>query len=503
MSRGHFIQGSWVAEGNATFASEDPATGKVVWTGPAATSHEVDRAVGSARRAGKDWAARPLSERASYLRTFSEVLQKDRPNLAEMISIETGKPLWESLQEVDSMVAKIELTIQAHAERQSTLILDLDGSKATLRYRPMGVLVVLGPFNMPGHIPNGQIVPALLSGNTVVFKPSRQAAAVAQRTVALWEEADIPPGVVNLIQGSRRAVAGLVEHPDVDGLFFTGSFAAGTALHESLAGRPEKILALEMGGNNPLVVFDCENTEAAVVLTVLSAFLTSGQRCTCARRLIVTSGSAGDMFIGQLANTMKELKVGSYTDRPEPFCGPVISCEMAAELLSTQDALCRAGASAIVEMKPVGHRTALLRPGLLDVTGVRNREDKEWFGPILQVVRVNSFDAALLEATSTSYGLAAGLLSDSRSLYDRFAATVRAGHIVWNRQTTGASGRLPFGGLKSSGNHRPAGYFAVDSCSDPVASLETETLQLPSKTPPGLPVSRDRGRGSDNRREWP
>jgi succinylglutamic semialdehyde dehydrogenase len=451
-----------------------------------AREQEVKQAVGAAHDGLEDWVACPLEDRIFHLKAFAQAVQGNKEELAETISLETGKPLWESLAEVDAMVAKVELTVNAYHDRRSPFFFELADAAGAVHYRPLGVLAVLGPFNMPGHIPNGHIVPALLSGNAVVFKPSKYAPAVAEKTVALWEASGIPPGIVNLIQGSREAGVHLVNHPDIDGLLFTGSYETGKALHKLLAGQPEKILAMEMGGNNPLVVFESSNLDAAVVLSLLSAFLTAGQRCTCARRLIVEQSEAGDTFIHRLAEAVKCVKVGRYTDRPEPFCGPVISEEVAARLMSAQENLWAAGAKPIVEMRPVGPGKALLQPGLIDVTEVHERPDVEWFGPLLQVVRVPDFEAALQEANRTSYGLAAGLLSDSRSLYEQFVTRVKAGHMVWNRQTTGASSRLPFGGLKASGNHRPSGYFAVDYCSDPVASLETDTLRLPRSLPPGL-----------------
>ena len=486
MSQGHFIGGRWIEAGDTEFSSTDPATGDVVWAGPMATKQEVNRAVYSARSAVENWASLPLEDRILYLKGFARAVQGAREELAETISLETGKPLWESLAEVDAMVAKVELTVSAYHERRSPVSLELGDTAGTIRYLPLGVLAVVGPFNMPGHIPNGHMVPALLSGNTVVFKPSKYTPGVAEKTVALWEASGIPQGVVNLIQGSREAGVHLVEHPDIDGLLFTGSYETGKALHRLFAGRPEKTLAMEMGGNNPLVVFGVSDLDAAVVLTLLSAFLTSGQRCTCARRLIVEKGGVGDNFIDRLAEAVESVKMGPYTDRPEPFCGPVISEQMAVKLMSVQETLWEAGAKPIVKMRPEGSRKALLRPGLVDVTEVRERSDAEWFGPLLQVVRVPDFEAALQEANRTAYGLAAGLLSDSQELYERFSSQVRVGHMVWNRQTTGASGRLPFGGLRASGNHCPSGYFAVDYCSDPVASLEADRIKLPDRLPSGL-----------------
>ncbi|MFH1490458.1 MAG: succinylglutamate-semialdehyde dehydrogenase [Pseudomonadota bacterium] len=486
MGRGHYIHGRWIQGGGAEMTSLDPSTGRVIWSGPGAGKREMDEAVHAAGLALEPWAALPLEERIRFLEAFASAAAEERAELAETISLETGKPRWESLEEVNAVIGKVALSVRAFQERRSPVRIDISGIKGAVHYRPVGVLAVLGPFNMPGHIPNGHIVPALLSGNTVVYKPSRFVPLFSEKYIALWEASGIPAGVINLVQCGREAGARLVDHPDVDGLLFTGSYETGRKLHEAFAGRPEKILALEMGGNNPLVVSGVSDPDAAVVLTILSAFITAGQRCTCARRLIVERGGEGDGFIERLRAAMRGIRTGPYGESPEPFYGPVISKEAADRLMTLQEGLIRDGAKPVVRMEPDTSAHALLRPGLLDVTEVEGRPDSEWFGPLLQVIRVPDFDAALEEAKETSYGLAAGLLSDSRSLWEKFSSRVRAGHMVWNRQTTGASGRLPFGGLGRSGNHRPSGYFAVDYCSDPVACLEMENMKAPAALPPGL-----------------
>jgi succinylglutamic semialdehyde dehydrogenase len=320
----------------------------------------------------------------------------------------------------------------------------------------------------------------------VIFKPSEFAPQVAQLTCDLWHQAGLPDGVLNLLQGGRETGALLAKHSGLNGLFFTGSSSVGLWLSELFSKTPEKILALEMGGNNPLVVWDADNHPAAALLTIQSAFLSSGQRCTCARRLIVSNGSEGDSFITELVRRMNHIRIGAFTDRPEPFMGPVISSMAAVSLLQKQAALIARGGRSLVEAKLLKERTGLLSPGLIDVTDVESRDDEEIFGPLLQVIRVATFPAAILEANRTRYGLAAGLLSDNESYYDQFADQVRTGIINWNQPLTGASGAAPFGGLGRSGNHRPSAFFAADYCSYPVASIEVAKLDLPSHRIPGM-----------------
>jgi len=465
-----------------TFSSFDPATGEPVWTGPAATPAEVDRAVGAARQALPAWSRRPLAERVGYLQAFAQELERCRPALAAAISREVGKPGWEALTEVQSMIGKIDWSVQAHARRCAVFA----GGAAVTRFRPHGVVAVFGPFNFPGHLPNGHVVPALLAGNTVVFKPSEYAPLVAEITAAAWRDAGLPAGVFNLAQGSRETGAALAAHPGIDGLFFTGSNRTGLWLAEQFARTPGKILALELGGNNPLVVWHAHDLRAAAILAVQSAFLTAGQRCTCARRLILSQGADGDALLAELESILSTLRAGPYTDRPEPFMGPVISVRAAGEILASQQALLAAGARALMPARSLRPGTGLLSPGLIDVTAARPRPDEEIFGPLLQVVRVGDFGTAVTEANRTRFGLAAGLLSDDESLYTRFRDEVRAGIINWNQPLTGASGAAPFGGVGHSGNHRPGAFFAADYCSYPVASIETSRLKVPATLPPGI-----------------
>ncbi|MDQ7781450.1 MAG: succinylglutamate-semialdehyde dehydrogenase [Desulfomonilaceae bacterium] len=486
--KSHFIMNQWITGSGSEFTSADPATGRHTWSGRHADAGEVQRAVEAARDAFEGWADLAPERRIDRLEIFGAQLGAHREELAHAISLDTGKPHWESLTEIKAMQGKIGLSIRAYRERCGPVSGESGRDRTWIRYRPHGVVAIFGPFNLPGHLPNAHIVPALIAGNTVVFKPSRQAPLVADKTARLWEAAQLPPGVFNMVQCDRDTSMALAVNRDVRGLFFTGSVAGGKAIHRAVAGNPGKILALEMGGNNPLVVHEVADVHAAAYLTVQSAFITSGQRCTCARRLIVPKDAQGDSFIGSLKSLMGKIRVGAFTEHPEPFMGPVISVQTAEDLLAAQAELVSKGAVPIVPMVRLDRPGAFLSPGLIDVTEVKNRSDVEFFGPMLQTIRVPDFDAALHEADNTAFGLAAGLLSDRKDLYERFLHTVRAGIINWNRQITGASGALPFGGIKDSGNHRPSGYFAADYCSYPIASIEAEITAFPESRTPGIDV---------------
>jgi succinylglutamic semialdehyde dehydrogenase len=449
--------------------------------------HEtIDDAVRAARMAQVHWSAADGTTRQSVVHGFAERVRSHKSELVELISRETGKPRWESGTEVDAMVNKVALSIRAQEERRSETVGESAGVRSATRYKPHGVVAVLGPFNFPGHLPNGHIVPALLAGNTVVFKPSELTPLVGARMVELWQSDGPHRDLIQLVQGGREVGEALVTHPAIDGVFFTGSIVAGRAISRALADHPGKIAALEMGGNNSLVVWDVADLNAAAYMTIQSAYLTAGQRCSCARRLIISNDKSGDRFIDALIAKMSRLRVGVYTDEPEPFMGPVINAATSEKLLAAQQSLVARGGRAVVEMKSLRGMANLLAPGLIDVTQVRDRADEELFGPLLQLIRVTEFDDAIAEANNTRYGLAAGLLCDERARWERFFREARAGVINWNRPLTGASSALPFGGVGDSGNHRPSAYFAADYCSYPVASLESERVVMPAMLSPGI-----------------
>ncbi|AMO75044.1 succinylglutamate-semialdehyde dehydrogenase [Pseudomonas citronellolis] len=482
----HYIAGQWQAGEGATLESLDPVSQAVVWSGRAASAAQVDAAVAAARAAFPAWARRPLEERIAMLETFAATLKARSDELARAIGEETGKPLWESGTEVTSMVNKVAISVQAYRERTGIKSGPLADATAVLRHKPHGVVAVFGPYNFPGHLPNGHIVPALLAGNCVIFKPSELTPKVAELTVRAWIDAGLPAGVLNLVQGARDTGVALAAHADIDGLFFTGSSRTGNLLHSQFGGQPQKILALEMGGNNPLIVDEVKDVDAAVYTIIQSAFISAGQRCTCARRLLVPAGEWGDALLARLVAVTASIKVGRFDEQPAPFMGSVISLAAAEHLLKAQEHLLANGAVALLAMSQPLEGAALLTPGILDVTGVAQRPDEEFFGPLLQVIRYGDFDEAVREANATQYGLAAGLLSDSRERFEGFLLDSRAGIVNWNKQLTGAASSAPFGGIGASGNHRPSAYYAADYCAYPVASLESESLALPATLTPGV-----------------
>jgi len=365
------------------------------------------------------------------------------------------------------MIGKIEISIVAQAERAGEKHSAMPFGEAVLRHRPHGVMAVLGPYNFPGHLPNGHIVPALLAGNTVVFKPSELTPGVGEAMARLWISAGLPHGVLGLVQGGRETGAALVAG-DIDGLLFTGSAGAGMHFRRTLAERPHVIAALELGGNNPLILWDGDIAEAASI-AVQSGYITTGQRCSCARRLIVPEGAAGNGMIEAMISLTERLRIGAWDESPEPYMGPLIS-DAAAR--AARDRFAALGGKVIRPLDNIaGRPESFVTPALIDMTGVK-APDEEIFAPILQVVRVPDFDAAIAAANATRFGLSAGLVTGDDALWRRFLMECRAGVINRNRPTTGAAGTMPFGGTGESGNHRPSAYYAADYCAYPVASFE-------------------------------
>ncbi|MAD04857.1 MAG: succinylglutamate-semialdehyde dehydrogenase [Pseudoalteromonas sp.] len=482
-----FINGQWQAGLGHTFQSVNPANNDVIWQANTATAEQVDGAIAAAREAFYSWADKTFAERLAIVKTFAETLKEHSEELAIAIAQETGKPLWETRTEAGAMVGKIAISEKAFLERTGDVENPMPQGRAMIRHKPHGVVAVFGPYNFPGHLPNGHIVPALLAGNTVVFKPSELTPAVAELTLKIWEKAGLPVGVINLVQGEVETGKALAAHKGIDGLFFTGSSRTGHILHEQFAGQPGKILALEMGGNNPLIVTDVADTKAAIHDIIQSAFISTGQRCTCARKLFLPAGEQGDAILAGLIKATKAIKVGDYDAEEQPFMGSMISAAAAAGMVKAQQQLVELGAEVLVELTHK-ENTGFVTPGILECTNVANFPDEEHFGPLLKVFRFTDFDAAIDKANDTSFGLSAGLLSDSAADYDHFLRRIRAGIVNWNRPITGASSAAPFGGIGASGNHRASAYYAADYCAYPVASVELEKVAMPATLSPGLKI---------------
>jgi len=480
-----WIAGQWVAGQGEAMTSVSPYDNQVVWQGDSATPAQVESAVAAAREAFLTWKKLSFAEREAIVLKFAEKVKENSEEIAQIIAKETGKPIWETRTEAGAMAGKIAISIRAYHDRTGESSREAAGNQIVLRHRPLGVMAVFGPYNFPGHLPNGHIVPALLSGNTVVFKPSEQTPWTGEFAMKLWQEAGLPAGVINLVQGAKETGIALADAKGLDGVLFTGSANTGHILHRQFAGQPGKMLALEMGGNNPMVISDHYGDADATVYTIIqSAFISAGQRCTCARRLYVPVGEKGDLLLEKLVAATQKIRVDQPFAEPAPFMGPQISEAAAKFILDAQANLQSLGGVSLVEAK--AGEAAFVTPGIIDATNIAELPDEEYFGPLLQVVRYASLEQAVELANDTRFGLSAGLVSTDDAEWEYFVDHIRAGIVNRNRQLTGASGDAPFGGPGASGNLRPSAYYAADYCAYPMASMEGGETQLPATFSPGI-----------------
>ncbi|BAN95975.1 succinylglutamic semialdehyde dehydrogenase [Plautia stali symbiont] len=478
----HFINGEWQPGSAEMLSKHNPVSGEILWQGNAASAAQVAAACEAARAAFPAWARLPFAARQARVEDFARLLERDKTELAAIIARETGKPRWETLTEVQAMINKVAISIKAYHTRTG----EQAEGESSLRHRPHGVLAVFGPYNFPGHLPNGHIVPALLAGNCVLFKPSELTPATAEKTVQLWQEAGLPAGTLALLQGGRDTGQALAQAELIDGLLFTGSAATGYHLHRQFAGQPEKMLALEMGGNNALIVEDPADIDGAVHIAIQSAFITAGQRCTCARRLLVKRGAAGDAFLQRLVEVSARLKPAAWDAEPQPFMGSVISPAAAGQIFAAWQQRIALGGKVLLTMRWPDRDSAIITPGIIDMTGVAGLPDEEVFGPLLQVIRYDHYAQAIRLANDTRYGLSCGLVSPQRDQFDQLLLEARAAIVNWNKPLTGAASSAPFGGVGASGNHRASAWYAADYCAWPMASLESSSLALPGSLSPGL-----------------
>ena len=451
---------------------------------PSADAHAVDEAVGRARKAFPAWREAGFEARAAVLRRFADRARERAPELAELVAREVGKALWDARAEAGLLATKVDVTLDEGLRGVAPLE-PAAGQRAT--YHPRGVLAVYGPFNFPAHLPNGHIVPALATGNTVVFKPSELAPAVGAWMARLWREAGLPVGVLEVVQGGAETGRALAAHEDVDGLLFTGSYAVGRALREATLDQPHKLLALELGGSSAVVVLADADLDLAVAESAFSICATTGQRCTSARRLFVER-SVLEPFTEKLVGVLRGVSIGAPLDEGV-FMGPLVS-QQAFERVARE----RARAA-----EPGGERLLLVEPdlpspytgaGLVRFASTRQEhpyQREELFAPEAALYPVDDLDEAIAAVNDSDYGLAASVMTRDRRHYDHCVGRVRTGILNWNKGTVGASGRLPFGGIGKSGNDRPAGISAALYCTFVQSHLESDAGFDPDALPPGMP----------------
>jgi succinylglutamic semialdehyde dehydrogenase len=490
--RGDYIGGRFVRapRGAPRLVSENPGDlSDPVGVFRPAPQH-VELAVAAARRALPRWSALRTEARAYALLRIQAELARRGEALAQLLVREVGRPLWETRQEVATMQAKVDVTLGESlaeiAERRPP------GLRGRLVHRPLGVVAVVAPFNFPAHLPHGQVLPALVSGCTVVVKPSELTPATGELYAEILHAARLPPGVFNLVQGGPPIGRALVAHQDVAAVFFIGSYATGMRILEATRDQPDKLVALELGGKNAAIVLPDADLDLAAYEIARSAYITAGQRCSSTCRVVVDR-RVERALTERLARLATGLRVGYGMDE-DVFMGPLVSGRARRRFLRALADAARAG---VVEpivgprkprveraghyVTPTLHR--VLRP---DVAHPYLRD--ELFGPDLAIYPVRGLEAALARANDSAYGLCMSVFTRDRAAFERVLADGRAGVINWNRGTVGSSPRLPFGGVGRSGNHRPAGIYMIRACTRPVASLENPTGLDAAALPPGMPM---------------
>jgi len=493
MYLGDFINGKFIkAElADETFTVTSPADFKdTVGEVPVKFSH-VDTAVEAATAAFKTWSHLSLEKRIEYIQRLSEIFLSKKEEFAETISRETGKPLWETRTEAAAIVGKIKITLEHSLklvadEKIENALPKVDG---VVRFRPKGVMSVIGPFNFPAHLPNGHIAPALLTGNTVVFKPSDKTPFTGQLMAKCYEEAKLPAGVFNLVQGKVESGKRLVSHKDVHGVLFTGSYDVGLRIKQDTISQYWKSLALEMGGKNTSLIWKDAPLEKAVYESLMGGFLSAGQRCSCTS-IIFVHEDIYDSFLEKFYAAAKKIKIGHWSD-PNNFMGPLISEESVEKYATFQQIALREGAECIMRGKKLEleYQGNYVSPSIYAMSEYKSDSvylTQEIFGPNVAVIKVNNFEKTLDNINSSHFGLVSSVFTKDKALYEKAYKTLNVGLLNWNRTTNGASSRLPFGGTKKSGNGRPSAHHAVYYCTTPVASLEDYSSIDDIKLPPGL-----------------
>ncbi|MFO0829565.1 MAG: aldehyde dehydrogenase family protein [Phycisphaerales bacterium] len=478
-----FIDGAFVPlAGDGVVARDPAAPANVVWRGTPVPEH-VDRAVQAARAAFPRWATTPFDERVAILKRYADATTRHAQRIAERITLEMGKLVSESLLEAKLLAEKVAITLDdISMSRVRGYDVAVSATRVgRCRFKPHGVMAVVGPFNFPAHLPNGHFVPALLMGNTVVFKPSDKTPGVAQLLAECMLEAGLPNGVFNVVQGAGPTAQRLVAHDGIDGILFTGSWPVGRAILAANLDRPGRIVALELGGSNPAVVMPSADLRQAVVECARSAFATTGQRCTCTRRIVLHEAIA-TRFLRAFGNVASTLLVAPGLGAEPAFMGPLATEAAADAFLDAQRELASRGGRVLVASTRMRRDGWFVTPSVIEVDRFDLANDREIFGPLAQVTIVRDLDAAIEQANASEYGLAAAIFTKDDREFERFFAECRAGCINRNTGTAGASSKLPFGGLGTSGNHRPAAAFSVDYSAYPVASMveSSDVAPLPA-----------------------
>jgi len=460
----NYIDGIWQdASGGTTFKDVNPAVNSdVVGQFPESGVEDVDDAVRAARKAYQTWGRMPAPARGDILRRIGDLLTERKSELAFQMTREMGKPFFETKGDVQEA---IDTAYYAATETRRlfghTVPSEMPNKFNMSIRRPIGVCGVITAWNFPVAVPTWKMFPALAAGNTVVFKPSEEAPHSGALLVKVFEDAGLPPGVVNLVQGAGTAGRALVEHPDVNAVSFTGSTETGSKIGEA-CGRMHKRLSLEMGGKNPMIVLADADLDLVIDGLLWGAFGTTGQRCTATSRLIVHE-DVHDELVGMLKEKASALKLG-YGNEDETEMGPVINQKAMDKIERYMEIAIEEGATIALGGKR--ETSGSLEGGFFfqptiftDVTSNMRVAKEEIFGPVLSVIKISSYEEAVKVANNVEFGLSSAIYTQDVATAFRAMHEIEAGITYINGPTIGAEAHMPFGGVKGTGNgHREGGW---------------------------------------------
>lgn len=459
----------------------------LLWSLPVDYAH-VDCVLESAVRGFKTWRNTPLSKRIEILKNYQTQLKLRSDEIAIAISHEVGKPLWESKTEVQSLIGKVDVTINDSLPRILTKNIEniLPDTKGSVHFKPIGPCLIIGPFNFPCHLANGQILSALIAGNSIIFKPSEKACYSAQIMFECLANSGFEPGVINLIQGDGETARRLLKCREIKGVFFTGSKDVGIKILESTYSDLSKLVCLELGGKNTAIVDETANLDFAIEELIKGSFLTAGQRCT-STAIVAIHNSIAQKFIEQFHSIAKKIIVDHPIDHvATPFMGPLIDQRALDQYLLFMGMAKREGIEEIMRGKHLEkkYKGYYVSPSIHLTDSFQKSShflSSEIFGPNCTFITYSDFDEAIAIANSTEYGLAASVFTSKQERFDHAVSNIDSGLVNLNRSTVGASAKLPFGGVKNSGNYRPAALTTIDACVYQTATLEINNLQLSSE----------------------
>jgi succinylglutamic semialdehyde dehydrogenase len=479
--KGNYFDGHYQSNQGSTSSTitrECPADiSRTLWKFDVALD-QIDSIIDSAINGHKFWRKQSIAQRCEFLKRYQEIVISKKGIIAEAIALESGKPLWEAMTEAAAISAKVDVTINDSLPRINDVHIEniLPNTNGHVYYKPIGPCLIIGPFNFPCHLANTQILSALISGNSIIFKPSEKTAYSGQLLIDCFHEAGFPQGVINLVQGGGEAARRVLKNKNIKGIFFTGSKEVGKKILKDASNDLGKMVALELGGKNTSIVHKDANIDLVLEEVIKGAFLTTGQRCT-STGIVAIHENIKDEVLERFHTIAKKIIVDHPIDfEKEPFMGPLVDKKSLENYLLYMGMAKREGLEEIMRGKHLERRTQghYVSPSIHFAEKWDSNSHflaSEIFGPNCTFVSYKEIDEAIAITNSTEYGLASSVFTKDQSLFEQCLDDLDTGLVNLNRSTSGAHARLPFGGIKNSGNYKPAAVAMIDSCVYQKASL--------------------------------